>query len=238
MKAITTAVLLTALMGAGAATGYATRPGAKQAIKKNSEFSLEQVVPQSFGDWQMVRSNGNTVVNPQTQEILDKLYSQVLTRSYVNSKGYVIMLSLAYGDDQRGGLQTHRPEVCYPAQGFKLAQEQSVDIETSFGKIAGKRLDTQLRNRHEPLTYWLTVGSRPITSDFERRLTEMRLALTGQIPDGLLFRISSIDPDINPAGAWRQQAEFVEALLSAVPEKDRRRLSGLGPALSETSKGS
>jgi EpsI family protein len=238
MKALTTSVLIAALMVTGAATGYVARPGPKQAIKKNSEFKLEAIVPKAFGDWKMVPSTGNTVVNPQTQEMLDQLYSQVLTRSYVNSQGYVIMLSLAYGDDQRGGLQTHRPEVCYPAQGFKLAQDQSLDIPTSFGKIAGKRLDTQLGNRHEPLTYWLTVGGKPITSDVERRVMEVRLALTGQIPDGLLFRVSSIDPDTNPNGAWRKQQAFVEALLGAVPEKERRRLSGLGPAISASTAGS
>lgn len=48
------------------------------------------------------------VVNPQTQELLDKLYSQILTRTYVNAKGYRIMLSLAYGSDQRGALQAHK----------------------------------------------------------------------------------------------------------------------------------
>ena len=30
---------------------------------------------------------------------------------------------MAYGDDQRGGLQAHRPEVCYPAQGFKVTSQ-------------------------------------------------------------------------------------------------------------------
>ena len=60
------------------------------------------------------------MVNPQTQELLDKLYSEVLTRVYVNASGYRIMRSLAYGFDQRGAMQAHMPEVCYPAQGFIL----------------------------------------------------------------------------------------------------------------------
>jgi EpsI family protein len=40
--------------------------------------------------------------------------------AYVNASGYRIMLSLAYGSDQRGALQAHKPEVRYPAQGFTL----------------------------------------------------------------------------------------------------------------------
>jgi len=51
---------------------------------------------------------------------LDKLYSQILNRVYVNATGYRIMLLLAYGSDQHGSLQADKPEVCYPAQGFAL----------------------------------------------------------------------------------------------------------------------
>jgi hypothetical protein len=50
--------------------------------------------------------------------------------------------------------------------------------------------------------------------------------LTGRIPDGLLFRVSSIDPD--PARAWRKQDEFVGQLLAALPPAERWCLSGLG----------
>jgi EpsI family protein len=228
MKTSTTATLLAALMISGAATGYVTRPSAKQAIQKNSEFQLEEIVPKQFGEWKLLPNQGSAVVNPQTQEILDKLYSQLLTRTYVNGKGQVIMLSLAYGGDQRGGLQTHRPEVCYPAQGFKVLSEHALELQTAFGSITSKRLDTQLGQRHEPVTYWLTVGGKPIASGLERRVMEVRLALTGQVPDGLLFRVSSIDPNVDPSAAWELQRQFVDSMLAAVPEKERRRLSGLG----------
>lgn len=238
MKILTTSILMASLMAAGAATGYVARPNPQQAIKKNSEFSLEAIVPKAFGDWTLLPDKGNNVVNPQTQQMLDSLYSQLLNRTYVNSKGQAIMLSLAYGDDQRGGLQTHRPEVCYPAQGFKLLGEQELALKTSFGDIAAKQIDTQLGRRHEPVTYWLTVGGKPITTDTERRVMEVRLALTGQVPDGLLFRVSSIDPDPNPGAAWALHQHFVNDLLSAVPEKDRRRLSGLTTAAASSAKSS
>ena len=53
------------------------------------------------------------------------------------------MLSMAYGDDQRGGLQAHRPEVCYPAQGFKLGKVEDGSLSTSFGNIEVRRLDDE-----------------------------------------------------------------------------------------------
>ena len=39
---------------------------------------------------------------------------------------------MAYGDDQRGGLQAHRPEVCYPAQGFKLGKVEDGTLANVF----------------------------------------------------------------------------------------------------------
>ena len=58
-----------------------------------------------------------------------------------------------------------------------------------------RRLTTALGPRNEPVTYWLTVGDQVIKNAFEKRIAEIRLGLTGQIPDGLLFRVSSIDAD-------------------------------------------
>jgi EpsI family protein len=135
------------------------------------------------------------------------------------------MLSAAYGDDQRGGLQAHRPEVCYPAQGFTVNSLQDVVMPTSFGNIDVRRLTTTKGPRDEPVTYWLTVGDHVIRNKLDKRLMEFRLALTGQIPDGLLFRISSIDKE--PERAFTMQQQFVADLMGAVPTETRRQLSGL-----------
>ena len=107
MKLGVTAVVLATLMcGASLASigirEQAARPSPDLGIK------LDSAVPQTFGDW-TVTPQPAQVVNPQTKELLDSIYSQILTRTYVHKDGYRIMLSMAYGDDQRGGLQAHRP---------------------------------------------------------------------------------------------------------------------------------
>jgi len=71
--------------------------------------------PITPNDWREDPQRIVQVVDPQTRELLDKLYSETLSRTYVNANGYRIMLSLAYGSDQRDSLQVHKPEVCYPA---------------------------------------------------------------------------------------------------------------------------
>ena len=58
------------------------------------------------------------------EAIINKIYNQTLTRTYINPRGDRIMLSIAYGRDQSDALQMHKPELCYPAQGFRLLNNQ------------------------------------------------------------------------------------------------------------------
>ena len=224
MPAIRTAVALLALMCSASVIATWGQP-ALTSERRAPAIQLESVVPRQFADWRLDPSQVTQVVNPQTQQLLDKLYGQVLARTYVNERGYRVMLSLAYGSDQRGALQAHKPEVCYAAQGFSLLSNNTSDIGTSFGSIMGRRLSTQLGNRHEPITYWFTLGDQAVRSRFERRVAEVRVGLTGQIPDGLLFRVSSID--INPTRAYAEHDRFVNDLLASLAPGDRLRLSGL-----------
>lgn len=200
------------------------RPNTK-AAEHGTAISLETMVPKHFSDWREEEQRVTQMVNPQTKELLDKLYSQILTRTYIDADGYRIMLSVAYGSDQRGALQAHKPEVCYPAQGFKLQDLAQAELHTAFGPIAASRLFATLRTRNEPVTYWFTVGDSAVKNPIEKRFVEFRYGLTGQIPDGLLFRVSSIDADRERA--YRMQDKFVNDLLASVSPADRLRLSGL-----------
>jgi EpsI family protein len=216
---------IAALMVLASIGAVLARPTVK-AADEEPPISLEQMIPKQFGDWREEPQRFMQVVNPQTQELLDKLYSQILTRVYINSEGYRIMLSLAYGSNQRGSLQAHKPEVCYPAQGFTIDKNQPGEFTSPFGGVPVRRLYGHLGARYEPVTYWFTVGDRAIQSGTQKKLVELRFGLTGRIPDGLLYRVSSIDRD--ETRAYKLQDQFTTQLLEAVTPADRRRLSGLG----------
>jgi EpsI family protein len=218
---------LAALMVAASVTALLARPD-KGAHSPLASFSLDAMVPRQFGEWREDTSVRVAVVNPQTQALLDKLYSQVLSRTYIHREGYRVMLVLAYGSDQRGALQAHKPEVCYPAQGFTVKSIRPDVLRTPYGPIPVQRLDTALGRRHEPVTYWFTVGNEAVSGKIQKRLVDLSFGLTGRIPDGMLFRISSIDGD--PVRAFNAQDAFVQALLDSVSADERRRLSGLGEA--------
>ncbi len=219
------AIFLAVLMFATSVGAIVVRPDTK-AAERGPEISLETMVPKRFAAWQEEEQKFTQMVNPQAKELLDKLYSQILSRAYVDAEGYRIMLSVAYGSDQRGALQAHKPEVCYPAQGFTLHDSAPAELRTDFGSIGASRLFATLRTRNEPVTYWFTVGDSAVKNAFEKRIVELRYGLTGQIPDGLLFRVSSIDADRERA--YRMQERFINDLLGSVSPADRLRLSGLG----------
>jgi EpsI family protein len=224
------AFLITALMLAASIGAVVARPEEK-AASLESAISLEAVVPKHFGDWREEPQRIVQVVNPQAQDLLDKIYSETLSRAYVNSGGYRVMLSIAYGSDQRGDLRAHRPENCYPAQGFTLHREEPGHLATPFGEIPVQRLFTSKGSREEPVTYWFKFGDEAVPGDraarnLRKRLVELRYNFTGRIPDGLLFRVSSIDPD--QVRANQLQDQFINQLLQAVSPAERKRLSGLG----------
>lgn len=145
---------------------------------------------------------------------------------YVNDGGYWIMLSIAYGDDQRESLRAHKPEVCYPAQGFTLKRSEPHPLATSYGTISARRMLASVYQRQALIIYWRTIGSRSVDGGWAEKPAEIKVGLTGRITDGLLFRVSSIGPD--PPRAWRKQGEFVGQLLAALPPAERWRLSRLG----------
>lgn len=214
------------LLGVGAgmsALGIALKPGEKTGAAPSS-FDLARLIPAQFGNWREAAQVARTV-NPQTQAILDKIYSQILERIYQDASGERIMLAVAYGADQRGSLEAHKPEVCYPAQGFTIKANQEVTLKTDFGPVAARRVFAVAGNRQEPLTYWFTMSNQQVMSRAEKRMVEIKSALTGQIPDGLLMRVSSISND--PGKAWAIQQRFLNDLLHHLNPEGRSRVAGL-----------
>lgn len=222
-----TALILALLMVAASIAACVAKPTAMLA-KERPEISLETMIPASFGDWREEPLSHMQVVNPETQELLDRLYSQILDRVYVDESGHRIMLAIAYGNSQHRSLEAHKPEICYPAHGFTVHTNEAHRLETGFGDIPVRRLFTSLQSRTEPVTYWFTVGDFAVQGTTQKRLIDLRYGLTGRIPDGLLFRVSSIDPD--PARAYEVQDRFVHQLLQALTAEERLRLAGLGHA--------
>jgi EpsI family protein len=212
------------VMIAAAGLAFAMAPTHRIA-DHGSAVNLDAIIPARFGDWAIDEQVVYQQVSPEVKASLDKIYNQILTRTYVNSQGYRIMLSIPYGANQSDGLSAHDPEGCYPAQGFQIMSKRKDVLQTDIGAIPVRRMEAVSGMRHELVTYWFTVGKYAVNNDWERKKAQMRYALKGQIPDGILFRASSIDDDTQEA--YRIQGAFIEALVKELSPEFRARISGL-----------
>jgi EpsI family protein len=220
------AAIAAVLMAAAAATGQAMVPTRRMA-QLRGPFQLSTIVPSAFAGWQVDERAAGGIVNPQTEALLNKLYSQTLDRVYVDPRGNRVMLSIAYGADHADDdVQLHYPEVCYPAQGFRVSSNKVERIALPQGDIRVRRLETQFSDsRFEPVTYWTIIGDEQSLSGWERKVAEIRHGLRGEIVDGLLFRVSSVDRDTPQAFAL--QDGFVRDIVAAMSPQARRQLAGL-----------
>jgi len=185
---------------------------------------LETLFPKEFADWRLDARAGLVLPSPETQALLDSIYNQTLTRTYINAQGYRIMLSVAYGGDQSDATRAHMPEVCYPAQGFQITANNSGQISLDNRPVAVRYLMSKYGSRNEPITYWMVVGDRVSLSRTDQKLAQFALGLKGYIPDGMLVRVSSIDE--NAARGHQTQEVFLKDLAAAVPPQARDRVFG------------
>jgi len=224
---LTRRAAIAAVLMAGAAVGGQAMVPTKRMALLRGPFKLADLVPSSFAGWHADNHAATGIVNPQTEALLNKLYSQMLDRIYLDDEGHRIMLSIAYGADQADDdVQLHYPEVCYPAQGFQVQSNRVSQIELPQGVIKVRRLETHFSDsRFEPVTYWTVIGDRQSLSGWDRKISEIRHGLKGEIVDGLLFRVSSIDR--NSSEAFEVQSGFIRDLVAALTPAARRQLAGL-----------
>lgn len=220
------AVLVLVLMGLAAGVAYWLTPRTYLADRLGKP-NLEILFPREFSDWRLDTRSSVIMPSPETQAILDSIYNQTLTRTYINASGYRIMLSVAYGGDQSDATRAHLPEVCYPAQGFQITANEPSMLQLAGREVSARRLMSNQGMRHEPITYWLLVGDRVSNSRTDQKLTQFKLGLKGLIPDGMLVRVSSIDPDA--PRAYRTQAQFLAEMAAAFPLSAQARVFGALP---------
>jgi EpsI family protein len=217
------AVLAAGLMVASLGAARWARP-TQRLTDRLGALDLETAFPRHMGDWQVDARVPVQLVSPDLAQFIARIYSATLSRLYVSRRGERIMLSVAYGGDQSDATRAHRPEVCYPAQGFEITADAVASVDLSDGPLPVRRLVARATGRLEPITYWVVVGTRPTLSGTQQKLAQLHYGLRGEVADGLLVRVSSLAIDID--GAWRTQASFIQQLGLALAPAVRPRVVG------------
>ena len=217
--ALRPAIVFLACTLAGVAAAHALAPKLTAAAPS---ATLEQAVPERIGQWTLLPgaiAQANLATNDEGGSLTDQVYDEVVMRTYVNPEGVQLMLALATAKEQRQDVKLHLPEICYPAQGYKVVGLAPAALAVGHGGavVPGKHMLARGNGRTEAVTYWTRVGDGYPNAGLAMRTKIFRDGLRGQVSDGVLVRASIAvrDPAEAPA-AYAAQERFLRDLVGAV----------------------
>ena len=209
------------LAAAGAA--YALTPRKRYSLL--GDATLSSLIPMTFGAW-TGRDVSDLVAPPTEGSLETKLYQETVERTYRHQEsGADVMMLLAHGGTQSNDLQLHRPEVCYPAFGFRLSESHAVSVLIKPQvAIPGRSLLAESQGRREAILYWTRLGEYLPVDGAEQRVDRVKLAMQGLVADGVLSRFSMIGEDATASKVLLRS--FVVDLVLAASHAGRRALIG------------
>lgn len=214
-------VLLGGLMAATAGAALWATPRRHQSTLGKAK--LNALVPEAFDGWQSAAANG--LVLPPADQMRDQIYQDLVTRTYERPNAAPVMLLIAYGGSQGGVIQVHRPEVCYPAGGYRMTRIEPHVTRLADGlAVPSRYILAQSGERDEQIVYWTRLGGHFPRSWEEQRVAVLEENLAGNVPDGVLVRMSTLAP--GPVEGLLDG--FARSLYGAVGPRMRRVLTGEG----------
>ncbi|WP_133365829.1 exosortase-associated protein EpsI, V-type [Qipengyuania sediminis] len=210
-------------LGLAAMSGIAQARMPKPVVPRISKDRFTALVPKHVGDFTFDSESG--LVLPPSDALSDRLYDNLVTRTYTNRAGQTVMLLIAYNNKQDGVLQIHRPETCYPAGGYELSEVRPIEVPITTAKaLPAQVFAANSDERNEVVLYWTRVGERYPRRWHEQRWAVAEANLQGIVPDGVLARVSAIG---NDKGAITPMLSgFVRDLHHASGDHARRLLFG------------
>jgi EpsI family protein len=202
--------------------GVAAARQPSKSVDYLGKSKLEDILPEKIGRWTFVSTSG--LVVPPEDQLARALYSQLLTRTYVDRDGQAIMLLVAQSPSQSGILQIHRPEFCYTAGGYRLTPSERHEVALPGRELSALSISATREARTEQIVYWTRIGNHLPTSWTQQRLAVAMDNLRGYVPDAVMVRVSTYGND--KAVALTDVDQFILALMSSVSPQLRRVLIG------------
>jgi EpsI family protein len=197
----------------GAAASVAMEP--RRRVSRLGSLSLETAAPLSVGGFNGL-STSELLAPAEPGSLTARLYDQSIGRRYTSDRSdQVIDLLLAHGAEQSNERQLHRPEVCYPAFGYRILSSKAETLPLARGgQLPVRVMQVQAQGRQETVLYWTRLGDALPTSGEQQRIARVRLALKGEIDDGVLVRFSMHAEDAKAGLATLRvfARQFVDAL--------------------------
>ena len=208
--------------------------GASQLLKPQRSSpslvsgELEAAIPKTVGPLHFAASSG--LVLPPKDELSDRLYDQVLTRVYSAAGSVPVFALVAYGSVQNLSLELHRPDECYPQQGFTISAPEPLPLQLADHAIPASVLTARRKGGYvEQVVFWSRIGTHFPANRSEQSWIVAQQNFAGRMPDGVLVRLSV--PTSERAAGIRTATKFLADLTQVLPEAGRRILFGEGKGM-------
>jgi EpsI family protein len=212
---------------AAAGLGYAVTPHRHVSLMGRKKFA--DLIPSKFTGW-ISRDASDLAPPVEAGSEVARIYDELVERIYTDLQtGAEIMMLIAHGPTQTSDLMLHRPEKCYPANGYEILQSKVVSVPLAPKvQLPARRLVAESHLARENIVYWTRMGEYLPTSDPDQRTTRLITVMHGYIADGVLARFSTISQQSDAALGMLEK--FIPAMLRAVAPADRRTLIGTARA--------
>jgi len=186
---------------------------------------IDQALPDTFDTWVRAEYLGLApakVIAP-AEAAEGVMVSEAI---YFGSNNERVMVSLSYAPNQFDSRFTaHRPEYCYKAQGFTTGPTNDRALRLADREFEVRSLTVSKGPRQETVTYWMTLSGQPVLPGLSRMAAQIGYAVRGEIPDGYLIRVSTINDDDKQA--FDINRRFLTAWASSMEKEWHQQLVGI-----------
>lgn len=164
---------------------------AVRAVSYDKQISAEQgldavsKIPHSFGDW-----TGTDY--PLDQQVYDILETRsIIHRSYTNSKGQEVFLSIVYYAETK--VDFHAPEACLGGQGIKTTKSSDTVLVNKMKTMltVSKLVQNSGQGKNDLVYYFFKAGPFMGRSYLKLRLHLMLNKFSSSSNSGSLIRVST-----------------------------------------------
>ncbi len=143
--------------------------------------------PEAIGEW---RGRDDTLLDAATVGMLRM--SDYVLRRYVDQRGHMAWLYVAYWQSQRRGADIHSPKNCLPGGGWEPVETRRLTIPVAgAAPIVVNHFLIQKDRRMQVVIYWFQAQGTVVAGELDAKIEMVRSAVLKNRTDGALVRISA-----------------------------------------------